>query len=86
MEGGAAGFFGDLLDGIKAGARRIANFATYYQMKSRAGSVGRGGLGLVLARVRGKRGDLPLHLVGHSFGGRVVASEQPLRSVLTAPA
>jgi hypothetical protein len=31
MEGSAAGFFGDLLDGIVPGARRIANFATYYQ-------------------------------------------------------
>jgi hypothetical protein len=74
IEGGAAGFFGDLLDGIVAGARRIANFATYYQMKSRAGSVGRGGLGLVLARVRGKKRDLPLHLIGHSFGGRLVTA------------
>jgi len=74
MAGGAAGLFGDLLDGVAAGARRIANFATYYQMKSRAGSVGRGGLGLVLARIRGRKGDLPLHLIGHSFGGRVVTA------------
>jgi len=74
IAGGAAGFYSDLLDGITAGARRIANFATYYQMKSRAGSVGRNGLGLVLARVRGRKVDLPLHLVGHSFGGRVVTA------------
>jgi pimeloyl-ACP methyl ester carboxylesterase len=74
MTGGAAGLFGDLLDGIEAGVRSIANFATYYQMKSRAGSVGRGGLGLVLARVRRKKRDLPLHLVGHSFGGPVVTA------------
>jgi hypothetical protein len=37
--GGAAGL-GDLLSGVQAAARRIANFATYYQMKSRAGTVG----------------------------------------------
>jgi hypothetical protein len=71
---GAAGFPGDLLDGVKAAARRIANYATYYQMKSRARVVGRTGLGLVLARVRAARGDLPLHLVGHSFGGLVVTA------------
>jgi hypothetical protein len=74
LEGGAAGFVGDLLDGATAAARRIANFATYYQMKSRAGTVGRGGLALVLGRVRARRADLPLHLVGHSFGGRLVTA------------
>lgn len=71
---GAVGFPGDLLDGINAAARRIANYATYYQMKSRARSVGRTGLGLVLAQVRSRKGDLPLHLVGHSFGGLVVTA------------
>jgi pimeloyl-ACP methyl ester carboxylesterase len=71
---GAAGFPGDLLDGVKAAARRIANYATYYQMKSRARVVGRTGLGLVLARARAARGDLPLHLVGHSLGGLVVTA------------
>ena len=71
---GAAGFPGDHLDGIGAAARRIANYATYYQMKSRAKSVGRSGLGLVLARVRTAKPDLRLHLVGHSFGGLVVTA------------
>jgi predicted alpha/beta-hydrolase family hydrolase len=72
--GGAAGFFGDLVDGVTAAARRVANFATYYQMKTRAGAVGRGGVALVLARVRERKPDLPLHLVGHSFGARLVTA------------
>ncbi len=72
--GGAASFIGDVATGVKAAARRIANFATYYQMKTRAGTVGRTGVGLVLARIREKRPDLPLHLVGHSFGGRLVTA------------
>ncbi len=72
--GGAASFIGDVASGAKAAARRIANFATYYQMKTRAGTVGRTGAGMVLARIREKRPDLPLHLVGHSFGGRLVTA------------
>jgi hypothetical protein len=72
-DGGAA-FLGDLLSGITAGARRIANYATYYQMKSRAGLVGRQGLGPTLVRVRDKFPELRIHLVGHSFGGRLVTA------------
>ena len=72
--GGAAGFVGDTAEGVAAAARRIANFATYYQMKSRAGTVGRTGVALMLARIRATRANLPLHLVGHSFGGRLVTA------------
>jgi hypothetical protein len=71
--GGAAGVR-DLFEGMRGAARRIANFATYYQMKSRAGAVGASGLARVLAGVREVRPDIKLHLVGHSFGGRVVAA------------
>src|SRR5262249_5340769 len=74
VDDGGAAFLGDLLSGIKAGARRIANYATYYQMKSRAGLVGRQGLGPTLMRVRDKFPDLRIHLVGHSFGGRLVTA------------
>jgi esterase/lipase superfamily enzyme len=72
-EGGAA-FLGDLLSGARAAARRIANFATYYQMKVRAGTVGAGGVATTLARVRERHPGLAIHLVGHSFGGRLVTA------------
>jgi hypothetical protein len=71
---GGAAFLGDLLSGAKAAARRIANFATYYQMKTRAGTVGKGGVAATLVRIRERRPDLPIHLVGHSFGGRLVTA------------
>ena len=71
---GAAGFIGDIASGLLAGARRIANFGTYYEIKTRAGIVGQSGAALVLARVRERRPDLPLNLVGHSFGGRLVTA------------
>jgi len=71
--GGAAGL-GDFLKGMKAAARRLANFATYYQMKERAGTVGSKGLAAVLQKVRARNANIRLHLVGHSFGGRLVTA------------
>jgi pimeloyl-ACP methyl ester carboxylesterase len=70
--GGAAGL--GLLKGIKGGAFKLLNLATYYQMKERAGVVGRDGLNKVLRRIREKRSDLDIHLIGHSFGGRLVSA------------
>jgi hypothetical protein len=70
--GGAAAV--GLLSGIKGGALKLLNFATYYQMKERAGAVGRSGLNAVLRQLRQKRADLKLHLIGHSFGGRLVTA------------
>jgi hypothetical protein len=71
--GGAAGLK-ELVSGIKAAARRIANFTTYYEMKERAGTVGRVGLSPVLRQIRQKNPGIRFHLVGHSFGGRVVTA------------
>lgn len=69
---GGATFLGDLFSGAKAAARRIANFGTYYQMKTRAATVGRTGLASLLLRTRERYPQLPVHLVGHSFGGRLI--------------
>jgi pimeloyl-ACP methyl ester carboxylesterase len=68
--GGAAAGFG--LTGKAKSARRLLNFATYYQMKARAGRVGSTGLGPLLWSI--DRPGLRLHLVGHSFGGRLVTA------------
>lgn len=70
--GGAAGL--GSLSGIKGGALKLLNLTTYYKMKERAGIVGRDGLNKVLRRIREKRPDLDLHLIGHSFGGRLVSA------------
>jgi hypothetical protein len=71
--GGAAGF-GDLVEGAAAAARRIANFVTYYQMKERAGVVGSTGVAPLVKRCRKANPALRVHLVGHSFGGRLVTA------------
>jgi hypothetical protein len=70
---GAAGI-GDAFSGVLAGARNLLNYTTYYLMKDRAGVVGRGGVNGVLRDVKTLRSDLRLHLVGHSFGGRLVTA------------
>ncbi len=72
-EGGAAGL-GDLLSGLKAGALKIINFTTYYQMKERAGTVGRNGVNPLLRQIRTQFPLLKVHLIGHSFGGRLVTA------------
>lgn len=73
-DGTATGLLGDLLSGVQAAARRIANYATYYEMKARAGAVGGTGVAVLLRQVRQHRPALRLHLVGHSFGGRLVTA------------
>jgi pimeloyl-ACP methyl ester carboxylesterase len=83
MEGGATAVGTDAtgsaafslsLGGIKAAAERFVNLTTYYQMKERAGVVGINGLNPRLRELRSRRGDVGLHLVGHSFGGRLVTA------------
>ncbi len=72
-QGPAAGIR-DLSNDALAAARRLANFTTYYQMKRRAGDVGRAGVAPLLQRIREAVPSVNLHLIGHSFGGRVVAA------------
>lgn len=72
--GGAAGLIDDLGTSVEAGLRRFLNYTTYYQMKERAGVVGSTGVAQMLAKLRVIAPQLRLHLVGHSFGGRVVTA------------
>jgi hypothetical protein len=71
---GEAAGLSDLFSDAKTAARNLLNFATYYQMKARAGTVGGRGVYDVLRSVRAARPDIKLHLAGHSFGGRLVTA------------
>jgi hypothetical protein len=66
---GTAGI-GDRLGGLLNGAKEALRAATYWEMKGRAGVVGRRGLGPLLGRLPA---GLRVHLIGHSFGARLVA-------------
>jgi hypothetical protein len=71
-DGPAAGFgdtFGRLWDGAKEALRQL----TYFEMKKRAGVVGKQGLGPLLGRVHQADPDVRIHLIGHSFGARLVS-------------
>lgn len=71
--GGAAGGLFDL-SGLINGARNLLNFTTYYQMKDRAGKVGVLGLNPILNQIKHEFPACKLHLIGHSFGARVVTA------------
>ena len=73
-EGAAAGGLGSIFGGVVAGARMLANLTTYYQMKARAGTVGTRGLAPLLREIRAAAPELRIHLVGHSFGARLVTA------------
>jgi hypothetical protein len=72
--GQAAGLRRFFAGGPKGAALKLLNYTTYYKMKERAGTVGRGGAYEVLSQVRARRADMGLHLVGHSFGARLVTA------------
>ncbi|MCM2429307.1 serine-threonine protein kinase [Streptomyces sp. RKAG337] len=55
------------------GAHELLRQATYFAMKRRAGTVGQHGLGPALGRLSQSAGTVRVHLVGHSFGARLVS-------------
>jgi predicted alpha/beta hydrolase family esterase len=69
--GGAAGI-ASFLKGFKAAAMNVLNFTTYYEMKDRGGKVGSLGVAKLIDAVSDQVERI--HLVGHSFGGRVVTA------------
>jgi hypothetical protein len=71
---GGAASFRDVVGGIKGALLHFLNYTTYYVMKARAGDVGVKGVALLLGKIREARPDIRLHLIGHSFGCRVVAA------------
>ncbi|HET9254708.1 MAG TPA: hypothetical protein VFO16_05845 [Pseudonocardiaceae bacterium] len=64
---------GDVFHPLWGGARTVFRLTSYYEMKNRAGVVGRSGLGPLLARLISAGGGPRVHLLGHSFGARLVA-------------
>jgi hypothetical protein len=69
--GGAADVGG--LGAMFRSAKNLLNYATYYQMKARSGTVGATGCADLLAAIHRHTPPVRLHLAGHSFGARVVS-------------
>jgi hypothetical protein len=60
-------------DRLWLGGRELLRVLTYYEMKNRAARVGRLALAPMLACLQLRCPDLRVHLIGHSFGARMVA-------------
>ncbi|MGG8405147.1 serine-threonine protein kinase [Streptomyces sp. 12297] len=71
--GGAAASLSGGLRTLWNGGKELLRQATYYTMKKRAGHIGEHGLGPVLGQLARTRPALRVHLVGHSFGARLVS-------------
>jgi pimeloyl-ACP methyl ester carboxylesterase len=87
--GGGAGL-SDQIGKLWHGAKEALRGLTYWQMKNRAGVVGQHGVGPLIGRIATKMPTLRIHLVGHSFGARVVSfalaglpdtDQSPIKSV-----
>ena len=75
--------------GLSLDPRNLLRAATVWKMKARAGRVGAAGVGPLLRAVLGEPQPPRVHMVGHSFGARVVLSAvasgdlpAPVRSML----
>jgi len=68
--GGGGASIGTYLESFKTAALNILNYTTYYAMKTRAGTVGNNGVAQLIDKLKVER----IHLIGHSFGGRLVTA------------
>jgi hypothetical protein len=62
----------NILSGFFNSALNLLNYTTYYEMKTRAGTIGKNGVAPFLDRI--SPSVEAIHLIGHSFGGRVVTA------------
>lgn len=66
---GIADWFGKAVNG----AKDVLRVFSYTTMKARAGTVGQKGLGPLLAALHDNSPTIRVHLIGHSFGARLVS-------------
>lgn len=68
---------GDVFGKAINGAKDVMRVFSYNTMKARAGTVGRNGLGPLLAALHAQSPAVRVHLIGHSFGARLVSFALP---------
>jgi hypothetical protein len=67
---GVGSFFGSIFGRVG----QFLNLTTWYVMKNRSGIVGGNGVAKAVRDLKAKRPGMKVHLVGHSLGGRLMAS------------
>ncbi|MBV9794138.1 MAG: hypothetical protein JO016_09375 [Actinobacteria bacterium] len=70
---GAEQSIGDWFSKAVDGAKDVLRVFSYTTMKARAGTIGRNGLGPLLAALHTQSPAVRVHLIGHSFGARLVS-------------
>jgi predicted alpha/beta hydrolase family esterase len=70
--GKAAGFLGNIFSGAANAVTNLMNLTSYFEMKKRAGTVGKQGVAPLIDKLADQVERV--HLMGHSFGGRVVTA------------
>ncbi|MEA3207905.1 MAG: hypothetical protein QOE70_962 [Chthoniobacter sp.] len=70
--GQALSFIGDVFSKAANAVTNLLNVSTYFEMKQRAGTVGKNGAAPLIDELAAKVDRI--HLVGHSFGGRLVTA------------
>jgi hypothetical protein len=71
--GSATQGIGDWFNHAINGAKDAMRVLSYTIMKTRAGDIGRGGLGPLLETLHSRSSSVRVHLVGHSFGARLAS-------------
>lgn len=80
----AAGI-GSLFSGIDNAFENLLNVTSYYQMKKRAATVGATGVAPLIDALAASATVQRIHLVGHSFGGRLVSAAAMASKTAAAP-
>jgi hypothetical protein len=65
---------GNLFSGIAGGVGTFLNLTKWYVMKDRSGTVGAQGVATAVRALHDRCPTVKIHLVGHSLGGRLMAS------------
>lgn len=71
--GGSALGIGDWFASAINGAKDAVRVLSYWTMKARAGTIGQTGLAPLLAALHANSPAIRVHLIGHSFGARLVS-------------
>jgi len=65
---------GNVFSTIAGGVGQFLNLTKWYVMKDRSGTVGANGVAAAVRALHDNRPGIRIHLVGHSLGGRLMAS------------
>ncbi len=67
-------FIGGFFKSVAGRVGQLLNVTTWYMMKNRSGTVGSVGVAAAVRAIKQLPGDVRVHLVGHSLGGRCMAA------------